>query len=201
MGYHNTQGTHEYLLALTLLAASATASSQVLYGVGVKYDHDFATENNIGLNSVAQTSFVAGVRGKYGQLDGAFYGVRLDTDRFTDNIKGMEIGYGPAFPIGKAVVTTRAAVGKLSNRLGPNPTAYYRTFTVGVSYPLNKNVSPFVSYRYRPDQDLDKQDQYTIGMTYTPDSQKYQFQAGYRQTRNETGPILNGVTTQLLYVF
>lgn len=188
------------LLLTALCAVSLQANAQVVYGIGGKYDYDVATENNIGLNTVAQTSLVGGIRGKFGQLDAGFYGVRIDADRLVDHVKGVEIGYGPAFPLGPVMVTTRAAVGKLTNRAGPADSAYYRTFTIGASFPINDKISPYVSYRYRPGQDLVKQDQYTIGVMYNI-SKQAQLQTGYRQTRSANSPILNGLTTQVLFIF
>lgn len=188
-------------LLLTMLCALSFSASAQQYGIGMSYDFDSATDNSVGLSSVSKTSVLGGVRGKYGQLDGGVYDVEVKASRFTDHIQGGEIGYGHILPVGKLQLGGRVAFGKIKNRgrQSPTPTATYRTYTVSATYPINEKVSPFISYRLRPGDDPDKQHLYSVGFNYMV-KPNIQLQATYRQTRS-TGPILNGLTTQLLYVF
>jgi len=188
------------LLAAALLSVSMSASAQ--YGVAAAYEYDSATQNKIGLVSLAKKGFLVGARGKYGTVDLDFYEVALKGTTVADNIQGTEFGYAPpVLPVGPIQLSARAAVGKLFNRgLGNPPTAYYRTLGITASYPLSKQLSPFISFRYRPEQDLDRQSMYSVGVSYIA-SKNVMLQATVRQSRSSKLPIMNGFSTQVLFMF
>jgi hypothetical protein len=189
------------LAAAVLLSVSMSASAQK-YGVAAAYEYDSATQNKIGLESLAKKGFLVGTRGKYGTVDLDFYEVALKGTTVADNIKGIEFGYAPpVLPVGPVQLSARLAIGHLSNRgLGNPPTANYRTLGITASYPLSKQFSPFVSFRYRPEQDLERQSMYSIGATYLM-SKNVMLQATVRQTRSSKLPIMNGFSTQVLFMF
>lgn len=193
------------VLLAVLCALSFSAHAQITYGLGATAEYDSATDNSRpGLESVSKVGVVGGVKTKYGQIDGGLYEVYINGKRFHDIQQGVELGYGNSIPIGPVILTGRVAAGKLFNRgIGVPPdvtTGYYRTYTVGAGYPVNDRLTLTASYRNRPKGDLEEQHLYTLGGSYLLNKTTL-LQLGVRQTRSTNGPILNGISSMLLFYF
>jgi len=189
------------LFALFLLVSSA-AFAEPQYGVGLQYEYDDYTSNNARLQSVQKQGVVAGIRGDYGQLDTVIYNNLVKGDGFSDNTLGVEVGYGLGYTFAnKLGINSRIAHGRLFGRglRAPETTADYTTLAVGVGYPINDNLSLGVGYRRRFTGDLDGQNQYTAGGTYSF-NKHYQLRVNY-QHNVSSGRSTNGLATMLLYVF
>lgn len=207
LGYQITYESYHMnkVLLAVLCALSFSAHAQITYGLGGTAEYDSATKNDRpGLESVSKVGIVGGIRGKYGQLDGGLYEVYVNGKRFHDTQQGVEVGYGLGKPIGPFVITGRVAAGKLFNRglglPGASDIGYYRTYTAGIGYPINDRLTLSATYRFRPKGDLEQQELYTLGGSYFL-NKTTSLQLGVRQTRSTNGPILNGVSSMILFYF
>lgn len=189
------------VLLTALCALSFQASAQNVYGVGVGYEHDSATSNRAGLQSVAKSSLLVGARTKYGQFDAGVFEVTVRGERFFDTQQGAEVGYGNGFKVGDVALSGRIGRGKVVGRgLGaPSDTGMYSTYTLSAGMPITKQLGVGISARLRPEGDFDQQKQYGVGVTYQA-TKHVQLLGGFRHTRS-TGPILNGVSASVRYFF
>lgn len=188
-------------LLAALLALPLLASAQVVFGVSPGYDYDVATSNRAGLKSVAKTAVYGGALTKYGQFEAGLYEVEVRGERFSDSIQGSELGYSNGFQAGPVRVSGRVAVGQVRGRNAPSAdVGYYSTYFVGVAVPVAERLAATASVRYRPERDLDQQQQYSVGLTYAA-SPKLSVSTHLRHTRSSAGPILNGAAVSAIYAF
>lgn len=188
-------------LLLSILCIAAWNANAQTYGVGIGYDRDSATSNATGLESVEKNSIVVGARTSYGQFDAGVFEVKIRGERFFDAQQGGEIGYTTVpFPLGPVNISGRVGLGKVYNRgLGGGDKATYSTYTAQFALPITDRVALTTSFRFRPEDDLDRQKLYTVGATYAA-SKNLQLLVNYRHTRS-TGPVLNGVSINARYFF
>lgn len=188
------------LLLAALCLASINASAQTK-GVGIAVEHDVATSNRGGLESISKAGVLAGARTQYGTFDASLFEVTIRGKRFFDTLQGAELGYGHGRNFGKMNLSGRIGMGKVYGRgLGaPDDTGTYSTYTLSAGYPITKQLGVGISARYRPAGDFDQQQQYSVGATYSV-SKQVQILGGFRHTRS-TGPILNGASASVRYFF
>jgi len=190
------------IILLTALCALTFQANAQTFGVGAGYEYDSATKNSGGLKSIEKSSVLAGVRTDYGQFDAGLYEVKIRGERFYDSQPGAEVGYGNGFQAGPVNINGRIGLGKVWNRgLGStSDTGTYSTYTIGAGIPITPQLGGSVSFRYRPEHDFSRQQQYSVGLTYSV-SKSLQLLGSVRQTRSPNMAIMNGVSLQARYYF
>ena len=135
-------------LALSIATLSASAT-----GLVVKYDwnHYQGTPNGANHNVYGYVGLKQATQ--IGTFDAGLQTTRTYTNGFdVDRANGYEIGYSYPLTIGKFGVIPRIAYGSMAN-INPAGTGFdlharYYMPSIEVNYPLNSNLSTFVSFSH-----------------------------------------------------
>lgn len=190
------------LIAVTLLAATS-AFAGITATTSYDYDNVNSSKNKLTAQHEGTLGLAYGT--KFGTVDAAVTGRRLDTANNDYNL-GFEVGYTNGIKLGAVNLKGRAAYGRFNQvetkTAGFSGNSSYYSLAAEASTPITKQVTAFGGVRMRNGINAETpgiSTRYTAGVDVAV-VKGLTARVGYAFTKQE-GLNLNGITTAVSYAF